>query len=278
MELWNQFLRILRKPFPQNEDWKSSIKTILIVSIFVTFFLYFFTPFDINRAQGNIFLMCLGFGFMTFIGSLSFDLLAKLTGFKGENTNFTFGRWILYMIGILLIISLANFLFMRLVIFGNIRWEFFHYTIRSTFLVGIFPVVGLGLWTLFRNEKKYNIIAKEINQSGYNVTEQKKNIENVVFDIPIKNIRYIEALQNYIKIGFINQNGKFEEKTERSTFKEVLAITKGSEIAKSHRSFAVNKNAIVSATGNAQGLQLTLAGIDKKIPVSRSMVSNFRVA
>ena len=89
-------------------------------------------------------------------------------------------------------------------------------------------------------------------------------------------IRYIEALQNYAKIGYINSTGQLIERTERATLKSILNEVEGSPIVKCHRSFLVNREAIISTSGNAQGLLLTLSDCDKTIPVSRSYVPAFR--
>ena len=86
----------------------------------------------------------------------------------------------------------------------------------------------------------------------------------------------MEAVQNYVKVGYIDEGGHEAHHMERCTLKEVISMTEGTSLAKSHRSYLVNKTAILSAQGNAQGLVLTLAGSDKQVPVSRSMVQYFR--
>ena len=99
-----------------------------------------------------------------------------------------------------------------------------------------------------------------------------------LFDIPVKQIKYIEALQNYVTIGFINREGQLQKQTERATLKSILATTKESSILRTHRSFLVNQQAIINTVGNSQGLLLTLSDCDKKIPVSRSYVPAFKSA
>ncbi len=164
---------------------------------------------------------------------------------------------------------------MRWFYFGYIKWEFFPIMIKNTFAIGIFPLVVLGAISLLRQEKKYQLIANEINQQPDIIDAQPIN-EQLIFNIPIHQIRYIEALQNYVKIGHINAKGVLTEQTERATLKSILLEVKGSTIIKCHRSFLVNREAIISTSGNAQGLLLTLSDCDRIIPVSRSYVSVFR--
>ena len=95
-------------------------------------------------------------------------------------------------------------------------------------------------------------------------------------DRPISHIRYIESLQNYVTIGYVDETQQFKKQTERATLKGILQTVDKNAIVRTHRSFLVNQQAIVETAGNSQGLLLTLAHVDKKIPVSRSYVSTFR--
>lgn len=142
-------------------------------------------------------------------------------------------------------------------------------------MIGILPVTLLGAWLLSQQEKKYQGIANEINQTT--PSQSNSSADGIsIFDIPIHQIKYIEALQNYIKIGYLNDQNELKIQTERLTLKEVIGKTEGSPITKCHRSFLVNKEAIISISGNAQGLLLSLTDCDKTIPVSRSFVPQFR--
>lgn len=276
MTLFDQVISLLQKPFPREEDWRLRLRTNTLVSIFVTCFLYFFKPFDLTNSGEGLWWLCVGFGCMTFLASAAFDLLVSILGFKTSGPSFTFWKWILDMVGVIFCISLANFVFVRLVLFGEIRWEFFHHMLKSTFLVGIFPVVTLGAYTLLRQEKKYINIAAGIAAATKSLPDQVTEDNTELFGIRIADIRYVEALQNYVKVGYIDANGTIKEQTERSTLKEVIQLAEGTTVVKSHRSYLVNKSAIETATGNAQGLLLTLTDCSKQIPVSRSMVPDFR--
>ncbi len=98
----------------------------------------------------------------------------------------------------------------------------------------------------------------------------------LLYDIQTSKIKYIEALQNYIKIGYLNSEEKLSEKMLRTTLKQVTSEVKDTAIVKCHRSFLVNREAITATTGNAQGLLLSLSNCDKKVPVSRKYIPIFR--
>ena len=277
MKIFHEASLLLRKPFPEIENDWDYLKILLMFSLFVTFFLYIFQPFGIDTLESHKFFICLGFGAMTFLGAAVYEIfLHRVLKIRKRQQPWTFGKWILDSLGIMLFISLANFLFARLLLFGYIQWDLFPPMLYSTFMIGIIPVVTLGAFALLKTEKKYQEIAQEINQSKPSLDAEKQLNKHLIFGIPIHQIRYIEALQNYAKIGFLNKSGDFKVKIERTTLKRILEETKDTSIIKSHRSFLVNKNTILNSTGNAQGLLLILADCDKVIPVSRTRVKFFR--
>ena len=276
MNFFKRIVDILQKPFPEDER-RDYYRNTIVLSVFVTFFLFVFEPFGIDTLKENQFLICLGFGLMTLLACAVYELLVyQLLNLKGQGERWTFGKWIFHNLMIVLVISMANFLFARLLLFGFIDWNLFPTMIYSTFMIGIIPVTVLGAYTLFKNERKFQEIAREINPTDHNLNNTQEDAHLSILDIPVHRIRYVEALQNYAKIGYLNEEGQTKVQTERITLKEILTKTKGSPIIKCHRSFLVNKDAIISISGNAQGLLLSLSECDKVIPVSRTLVPIFR--
>lgn len=277
MNLLSQVTGFFNKPFPIKESWVSYMKQLLLISLFITFFLYVFKPFGLSTIEDNQFLVCFGFGCMTLLGALIYEgTIVQLLKLCGLLKRWTFGKWLLNNFGLVLFISLANFIFSRLVLFGDIQWELFPSMLYGTFMIGIIPFSLLGAFSLLQLEKKYQGIAQEINLKSKATEVGSLPGSVLIFDIPISKIRYIEALQNYVKVGYVNEENNLAFKTERSTLKHLLELGKEHGIVKSHRSFLVNKNTIISSSGNAQGLQLSLSNCETLIPVSRSYVPLFR--
>ena len=268
--------QFLQKPFPQEESKLQLIKLITAISVFVVIFLYLFKPFGLHLIQTNLLLYCLGFGFASFVASMFYEfVIVPVLKIKSEGKSFTFGRWIIYFCGVIFFISLANFLFVRLVYFDHIVWSLFPYMLRSVFAIGLFPAVVIGGFALYRQELKYQNIADEVNLQETKVANVDLESDSRIFGIQKSSIRYIEAMQNYIKVGYVTADGEFNEQIERETLKNILVSSKG-YLVRCHRSFLVNRDAILSTTGNAQGLLLSLSDCNKEIPVSRSYVSVFR--
>ena len=277
MEFLNTILQILKKPYPDYENWSSFFKIIGGISLFITFFLYTFEPNDISNLEKNKFWVCLGFGLVAFISITMYELsVTRLFRLKAKGENFTYAKWILNMIGMMLTISLANFLYIRLLYFGYIQWNLFPYMVHGTFTIGIFPLIFIGGYNLLRQERKYQNIAEEVNEKAKNNTLNSTTSDLNIFDIPVYQIRYVEALQNYVKIGYLNSENRIQELTKRATLKNISDLVQGSSVLKCHRSYLVNRNTIISSSGNAQGLLLSLSDCEKKIPVSRSYVATFR--
>lgn len=278
MDVIRNLTTFLNKPFPEDESRFGKPKTALIVSIFIALFLIIFEPFGISTLGSDRYWVCAGFGAITFFSSLlyeyAFGYALKL---KGKGQKWTYGKWIIYNLGLMLFISFANFLFARLAIFGYIIWSLLPDMIYGTFMVGIIPVLAIGAFALLKAERRHLQMAAEINAKRSDQISAAESSHQInLFDIPVSHIKYVEALQNYVKIGFLDTSGQHVTKTERATIKQILEETKGSSIVKCHRSFLVNRDAIISIEGNAQGLILSLSECTSRIPVSRSFIPVFR--
>ncbi len=269
----SSLMALLRKPFPTTEDRSSSIKVLLGVSIFVTLFLYLLKPFDLDKAGGETLKIAFTFGCITFLSGLVYDLILRYVfRLKQEGEKYNLARWIITIVGLLLFISFFNFLYLFF-IFGLPKSAFFN-MIGATFIVGIFPTVFIGAISMLKSEKKNIEIANKLNTK---VSSQTSNTTSskTIFDIPTKDILYIESLQNYISI-YYTKSTDLQKKTERATLKSCVAQIENTDLIKCHRSYIVNRSKIENVSGNAQGLKLKLVEVAFLVPVSRSYISKFK--
>ena len=277
MEILRNIIRHLNKPFPEQSSNFGEPKILAVLSLFVALFLFIFQPFGISTIESNKFLICLGFGAMTFLGTLIYEfIVGRVLNLKGELEKWTLGKWMLNNLGIMLVISLVNFLFARIVFFGFIQWNLFPAMMYGTFMIGIIPITVLGAFIVWQQERKYIGIAENMPFPPVSSTTIHAKNEGNLFQIPLSKIRYIQGLQNYVTLSYLDEEGRLKKKTERATLKQILDELAGSSIIRSHRSFLVNRSAILSARGNAQGLLLTLENCDREVPVSRTYVPLFR--
>jgi len=265
-----QLIYFLKRPYPEQKDNQSYLLGIALISIFITLFLFTFQPFDLHLASDHPFIVCLGFGVITFIVSILYDfILHRVFHVKTKGQEYTLGKWIVITMGLILVIGIANYLFLDYLLQ-------FHYVslgnmILSTFLVGLFPLVFLGSMAVVKGERKYEAIAEDINQRPPRPDD--KSIQ--VFGIDSNHIRYVEAMQNYIRLWYL-ENDTLVNKTERSTLSTFEDQIKSTALKRCHRSYIVNPSMIQKVTGNAQGLQLKLKDVKETIPVSRKFVDDFR--
>ncbi|MFK7812099.1 MAG: LytR/AlgR family response regulator transcription factor [Maribacter sp.] len=228
-----------------------------------------------HQLESNSLLICFGFGAMTFIGASIYELVIHQTRrFKKAKRPFTFGKWLLNNLGATFCISLVNFIFARFLFFGHMEWSLYPIMFYATFMIGIIPLAFIGGFTLLGQENKNQNTDNNITRNEEYSSSLIKN--KFLFDIPLHQIKYIEALQNYVKIAYLNDDNQLKVLTERATLKEIQKTIHQGPIIKCHRSFLVNSDAIVNTRGNSQGLLLTLSDCDRTIPVSRTWVPLFR--
>lgn len=275
-----RFFNKLNEPFPESETPKENILNVLGVSIFITFFLYFFQVGGMNNYSGNVFLICLNFGIITFVVAIAFDFFVNfILKIKRDEPSWTLKKWIIYMFILLILISQANYAYYSyLAGLKNIGWADFWAMIIYTVSVGIFPVVFSGLLVQIKSNQKNQIQAadlqanfpkKEIHQEIVHLLSDSKNQD---FQIPINDIFYIEAMQNYVSVCYF-KNDKMQKELLRNTIKNLEAQLDSTVLVRCHRSFIVNSDLIEHVEGNAQGLRLSLKNLeDFQVPVSRKYI------
>lgn len=263
----------LGRPFPEHEDHRGYIASIACISLFVFLFLYVLQPFDLDELGGSTFLYAVAFGAITFLVSLNYQfLIKKILGLQRTGQRHTFGYWIADVMVLILLIAMANYLFMAWI--AEMSYQYWWDMLIATIIVSIFPIVFIGAISMARSEKKNQSVASRLNDTKSPMpsdTEIPKAIEGISY----QNILYIESLQNYVRIHHTTDN-KPQVITVRRTLSSLAAELKDSSLARCHRSYIVNTRMIISAAGNAQGLQLTLHHTSDVVPVSRSYVDAFR--
>jgi DNA-binding LytR/AlgR family response regulator len=87
---------------------------------------------------------------------------------------------------------------------------------------------------------------------------------------------FAEALENYCEIYFYEVD-KIKKLIIRSTISNIAEQLKPNEaIFKCHRSYVVNLNLVENVIGNVQGSKIKLKNIENQIPVSRTLIKEFK--
>ncbi|MDO4496627.1 MAG: LytTR family DNA-binding domain-containing protein [Bacteroidales bacterium] len=104
------------------------------------------------------------------------------------------------------------------------------------------------------------------------------NYHNDVLEVDPHNIVYVESMQNYADICYINE-GTTQHKTLRITLKQLREALSDVEcLAPCHRAFIVNLNFVTTISSRTSGgYQLSVFGTEKEIPVSRTYTEEIKM-
>lgn len=278
----NLFIRIkklLQEPFPEESSVSDTFKIAAFVGIFIFLFLYLLQPFNLHNAGSDALLYAFYFGLVTFTITVLYDFIQiYILKVKSNHPSWTFGRWIISTIGLVMCIGIANYI---LTLFINeinhFSWSVLLNTIYSTFLLGIFPVVFLGAIKLSNRNKEYQEIAKSIAPKMKIIDEPESiTIDNngETINIPTDKFIYAESSKNYVMIFF--WEASIQNVLIRSTLTALSDQILHKDIVRCHRSFLVNKQNIDEVAGNAQGLKLKMKNTQTIVPVSRKYIPLFK--
>ncbi len=96
------------------------------------------------------------------------------------------------------------------------------------------------------------------------------------FEIDPSKILFLESMQNYVLIHYLDEHDQLKKETHRNTITALSNALENSGIKRTHRSYLVNPKMIGSVSGNAQGLKLHLIHGESVVPVSRKYIDDFR--
>ncbi len=271
----------LRRPFPDRNFDREQVIGIGRVAVFVAVFLFLFRPFGYGHTE-NVFWVCLGYGVVTFLVGVSYHYVTdRWLNWKRSGDGWTLGKWILDCALLLALISLGNFVYYN----ALVGWSAFHPFVflavaGPTVLVGLFPIAFSGMGIQLRAEREYQRDAARLTLQSVtgplSRTETPVTLGEVLTLLPA-DLLFCEARQNYVRVVFTDGD-RTEEETIRATLTGVEGQLRTPNILRCHRSFLVNVNRVEAASGNAQGLRLTVAGWPETVPVSRSFVPELRRA
>nr|WP_233098758.1 LytTR family DNA-binding domain-containing protein [Aureibaculum flavum] len=199
--------------------------------------------------------------------------------------NWTFGKEILNLSIILLIIGIANFLIRDFIYNNPDNWslQYFWEEIRNTFLVGFLLLAIVLPLNLERLITKHTtslkkLSPKRISETNNTIVSIKNAGSTENIELKIQDFLYAKVESNYTEVYTMTENG-IHKVLIRITLKELEEQLKPyARVFKTHRSYLVNLNAIASISGNAQGYHLKLQKGTFKVPVSRSTIDDFNAA
>jgi len=286
-------LMLLQRPYYFESSSTGNWKRSLFVGLFVFLFLWLFRPFGLQSFPGNLLLISLGYGAVTF-GSMAFFFFLVFPLFPNyyNEEKWNLGKEILSTLWVLAMIGLGNALFSSMVGIAHFNIKTIFWFEVYTVLVGIFPTMATLVVKEKILSKKYEKESEQINQiieprqqstevAGTMAAGQSLN-ENVKLLFPSESGKedlhvndedflFVRSADNYAEIYFLS-GGKIQKKVIRSSLKAIVAALQGKQnIYRCHKSYLVNLAKVNHVSGNAQGYKLHLKDVEDQIPVSRKL-------
>ncbi len=251
------------------------------MGVFIGVFLMTFQPFGMESWHTpDKLLKLFGFGIITFIvtGS-SFTVWGWLFPRQFSDAHWTVGREILLVLVNILIIAIANRLYLAWLLdewVGIMSWL---NMILVTFLIGIFPTAGSVVANYIVQLRKYTRQAAELPAHPLVVPANPADEPVPVLTLTAENeketltlaptdILFIESSDNYCTVVY-QQHGRPNKVLLRSSLSRLERQIQRPHIVRCHRSFVVNLDQVGRVTGNAQGYKLHLVDEQFTVPVAR---------
>lgn len=274
-------INILHKPYPiLLNKWK----VIIYVSLFIAIFLSIFQPFGLQFVTiDNKTAVLLGYGLVTGL-ILIFDLIIIPYIFKTQfkEEKWTIGKQILLLLFIVFTISLGNYTYS--ILFSVSSWVGIRgllIFILFTFPIAIIPIVGITFITQNIHLKKNLKLSAQINKEiEGNHPDENSTLPliftsgNQEYSYILSNIIFIESEGNYVQINYLDK-GIVKTQLIRKTLKDINASNVERVLFKCHRAFMININHVEKVRGNSHGITITMAHVNKQIPVSRNNTKAF---
>ncbi len=283
--------QLVNQPYPIDDILLRQLRKAVLIGLFVGLFLLVFQPFGINLWETpNKVAKILGFGFISFaVTALNFIVLRQLFPQLFMEERWTVGREIMAIMANILLIAIANRLYSTWLLGpgeeSGISWL---EMILMTFLVGLFPVVGLVLFNYIAQLKKYSQEAAQLPiystssgnfPPGNSPAVQKENTAADTLTLVADNekdtvtffaedLLFIESSDNYCTVVHL-RNEQVSKSLLRSSLSRLEKQVAQSHSVRCHRSYVVNLNRVERVTGNAQGYKLHLLSGQFAVPVAR---------
>lgn len=273
----------LKKPYGLCEDKRIKFTFSILNPFFIASFLYIFGPFGLalfpeEEKLKLILWYCIGSGGITIIHVY---LLQNIVLVRP-----TYGTTILWLIWILFVCGLGNFIVWEMIMNnGNLMWKFLPKMIGQTCLVGLLS----NFFVILMYEKHF--LKKRIrlvNQVNFDILKYQSNIPerglititssnlNEIITIEVDSLLYITSEDNYAKIIWLKE-GQVKRNLIRKTLSDLEKElgNQSRQFARCHNGYIVNINRIKAVSGNSGGYKILIYGINEKIPVSRKYREDF---
>jgi len=284
----------LKQPYPLNLDTKKNIKESFLISLFVFLFLIIFQPFGLSNDDTILkYYLIAGYGVVCFLVLLfNLVIIPKILRNIFKEEHWSVYKRMLWLVWIVFSVGIGSYLFACMFFaffdFNTLGFKEFILFQVMTLLIAIFPIIVCTLlnqiYLLRKNIKTAEEISAKLRDSESSLSNVPVQNQKVVVksgnereqcQFKDDSLLFICSEGNYVNI--VVKNKKIERVLIRNSLTNIEKQLKNYPLfCRCHRAYIVNLNKIMAATGNAQGLKLTLEDLNESIPVARSYSKEFR--
>jgi hypothetical protein len=279
----------LRQPYPLYDYPNKLLRHTLGVACFIFLFLLVVRPFGTSAStlKFSYLTTCAIYGVVSGLSFLA--VMASSSAFfsdYGKEERWTVASEMLLMVVLLTVIGSSNFLVRNMVSTrpDSFRLAYFLCDQAHAFIIGAFPI-GFFIMLNFIYLYKTNSEKASLSSAFIHVDDAPASLPEVVaiasqsvyeaISVDVHAICFIRSNGNYIEL-YQQDGGSVKRQIIRNTLKDVESQLSGyPNIVRTHRSYLVNVEQVVSVNGNAQGYTLCLKSCADDIPVSRNNLKQF---
>jgi hypothetical protein len=292
------FLSLINKPYPLPESRRNQLLMALSLSGAVFLFLFLLKPFSPRQTLSQAAFSGMVGGGTTFVVMLMhYLLLFPLFPRFFREERWTVGREIVWAIGIIISIGLANAFVIAFFDSFPVTLKNILLIIAYTAMVGVAPVTVSILINQARLLRRYQRAARALTHTLQQeaparpapvvTTPVEAAEEDTLITLTADNgkdpiavaaddLLAITSADNYCKL-YIQEAGAVKTVILRSSLKRLEGFLAGqAAFWRCHRTALVNLPAVMEVGGTAQGYRLYLHGLGETIPVSRSLNGELR--
>ena len=273
-------MSILNSQFPFFlNDSKKNVALIIFTSVFVSFFLIAYSPFE---GSANTFSENITWGVLCFaMLYLNIIILPKLLPSLFDFAEWTALKYLLFILWLLLfmvaVFSIINFLLFCDLCYHDVLLR----TFREVALTGIIPLLIVTMLAKNHLLKQNLADAVEANKKLNEIRGIRKGLQqpdghitlstdtSETFTLALANLVYVAAVDNYSEIYWWDGQ-KIAIKLLRVTLKKVEQQISNQFVLRCHRSYLINIREIDSISGNTNGYKFKMKNAGVEIPISRA--------
>ncbi len=290
-------LKYFSQPFPTYNTPKKQLGVCIISGVFVFAVLYLLKPFGMMALVKPLVLwFAIVFGLVTFVVLIfSTILIPYFIPTLFDETKWTVGKEIIFVLLTVLLISICNFLTNNFLQDIDLNLSIFFIFFAITLFIGFLPIscmVMLKQQILLNKyqhkTKQFNdILNEKVNSKAHKVTLTETHISektiNLIGDyqaetlfVTPENLYFLSSADNYVRIIY-SINGSISIILFRCTLKKMEnTLAEFNDFMRCHRSYIVNISKIEKTVASGNGIKLKLKNIEELVPVGETFLKNIK--